>query len=78
MSEEQETPGELKLEELDRVSGGASSNDIFDLSRFIQRTVCNVIHYDDTACLTFRKTPNGAITPGIGWKNGDSIQVHGQ
>ena len=68
----------LSDEELDAVSGGAGGNksDIFDLSRFTSRIVCNVVMYDDTACLTLRRTPNGAIIPGIGWKNGEPIMVH--
>ena len=69
---------ELSMEEMETVSGGATSNDsLHDLNRFIQRTVCNVIHYDDTACLTLRKTPNGAIISGVGWQNGDPILIHG-
>ena len=69
----------INNENLESVNGGAAANDaIHDLSRFIQRTVCNVIHYDDTACLTLRRTPNGEIIPGIGWQNGDPILVHGQ
>ena len=68
----------LSNEELDQVSGGSRTDSIHDLSRFIQRTVCNVIHYDDTACLTLRRTPNGAIIPNVGWQNGDPILVHGQ
>lgn len=60
--------GSLSSEDLDQVSGGGSRTDtIHDLSRFIQRIVCNVIHYDDTACLTLRTTPGGAIIPGVGW-----------
>ena len=68
----------LSDEELDAVSGGAGGNKsyIFDLSRFTRRIVCNVVMYDDTACLTLRKTPSGAIIPGIGWKNGERIMVH--
>ena len=68
----------LSDEELDAVSGGAGGNksDIFDLSRFTSRIVCNVVMYDDTACLTLRSTPSGAIIPGIGWKNGQRIMVH--
>ena len=70
---------ELNMEEMETVAGGAADSDaIHDLSRFIQRTVCNVIHYDDTACLTLRRTPNGAIIPGVGWQNGEPILVHGQ
>ena len=68
----------LSDEELDAVSGGAGGNKsyIFDLSRFTSRIVCNVVMYDDTACLTLRRTPSGAIIPGIGWKNGEPIMVH--
>lgn len=69
----------LSNEELDQISGGGSNDDsIHDLSKFIQRTVCNVIHYDSTACLTLRRTPGGAIIPGVGWQNGEQILVHGQ
>ena len=69
---------ELSMEEMETVAGGAARNDsIHDLSQFIRRTVCNVIHYDDTACLTLRRTPNGAVIPGVGWQNGESILVHG-
>ena len=66
-------------DELDTVAGGGlGKNDIHDLSRFVQRTVCNVIHYNNTACLTMRKSPGGTIIPGVGWQNGDKIRVHGQ
>lgn len=60
----------LSDEELDAVSGGAGGNKsyIFDLSRFTSRIVCNVV--------TLRRTPSGAIIPGIGWKNGERIMVH--
>ncbi len=69
----------LTDEELDTVAAGSSGgSDIHDLSRFITRTVRNVIHYDDTACLTLRRTPGGEIIPGVGWQNGDPILVHGQ
>ena len=70
----------LSDEELDAVSGGAGGNKsgIFDLSRFTSRIVCNVVMYDDTSCLTLRRTPSGAIIPGIGWKNGQRIMVHSQ
>lgn len=68
----------MDLTELDSVSGGSGSDFIHDLSNFISRTVCNVIHYDDTACLTLRKSPNGRIIPGVGWQNGDPIQIHAQ
>lgn len=65
----------LSDEELDTVNGGAGGNksDIFDLSRFTRRIVCNVVMYE---CLTLRRTPSGAIIPGIGWKNGEPIMVH--
>ena len=68
----------LSDEELYAVSGGAGGNksDIFDLSRFTIRTVCNVVMYDSTSCLTLRSAPSGAIIPGIGWKNGEPIMVH--
>ncbi len=78
MSEEKKTPQELNSEELNRVAGGQGGNDlIHDLSRFVQRTVCNVIHYHDTACLTMSRSPNGSIIEGIGWQNGEPILVHG-
>ena len=68
----------LSMDKLEEIVGGAQNNDsIHDLCRFIQRTVCNVIHYDDSACLTLRRTPNGEIIPGVGWQNGESILVHG-
>ena len=68
----------LSDEELDAVSGGAGGNKsyIFDLSRFTRRKVCNVVMYDDTACLTLRRTPGGPVIPGISWKNGEPIMVH--
>ena len=68
----------LSDEELDAVSGGVGGNKsyIFDLSRFTSRIVCNVVMYDDTACLTLRRTPGGPIIHGIGWKNGERIMVH--
>ena len=68
----------LSVEELDAVSGGAGGNKsyICDLSRFTRRTVCNVVMYDDTACLTLRRTPGGPIIRGTGWKNGETIMVH--
>ena len=72
-------PMKMNDNELGQVVGGASQNDnIHDLSCFIERTVCNVIKYDPTACLTLRKTPNGQIIPYVGWQNGDRILVHGQ
>ena len=70
----------LTDDELGRVAGGAGGNKsyIFDLSRFTSRTVCNVVMYNDTACLTLRKTPGGPIIRGTGWKNGEPIMVHSQ
>ena len=69
----------LGEEELDQVSGGGSFNDsIHDLSKFIYRTVCNVVQYDPTAGLTLRSTPGGAIIPGVVWQNGDHILVHAE
>ena len=66
------------FENLESVAGGNDGYDrIHDLSCFIQRTVCNVVHYDSTSCLTLRKSPNGEIIYGCGWQNGDSILVHG-
>lgn len=68
---------ELSMDEMEKFAGGAGSSDtLHDLSMFIHRTVCNVIHYDDSACLTLRKTPNGTIIPGVGWQNGESILIH--
>ena len=69
---------QLTDEELDAVAGGRAegSDSLRDLSNFITRTVCNVVRYDDTSCLTLRKTPNGAIIPGAGWQNGDTIPIH--
>ena len=63
--------------ELEEVSGGAKKYDyIHDPANFERRTVCNVIHYDSTACLTLRMEPNGKIIPGVGWQNGEAIYVH--
>ena len=68
----------LGEEELQKAAGGQGGYDrIHDLSCFIQRTVCNVVQYDSTACLTLRRSPNGEIIPGYGWQNGDPILVHG-
>ena len=68
----------LNDEILSSVSGGAADEDrLHDLSCFVKRTVCNVVKYDDTACLTLRREPNGAIIPGIGWQNGEHILIHG-
>jgi len=67
----------LNEEALEEVAGGAAKkDDIHDLSKFVKRKVKNVIHYDDTACLTLRRTPNGTIIQGIGWQNGEEILVH--
>jgi hypothetical protein len=67
----------LNENELEQVAGGASAPDaIHDLKNFVKRTVCNVIMYDETACLTLRKTPAGEIIQGVGWQNGDTILVH--
>ena len=66
----------LNDDELEEVAGGTSADTIHDLSNFVSREVCNVIHYDNTACLTLRKTPNGEIIYGVGWQNGDKILVH--
>ena len=68
----------VNVEELNNVAGGnADGYDyIHDLNNFVYRTVCNVIHYDDTACLTLRRSPDGDIISGFGWQNGDSILVH--
>lgn len=68
----------LNDQELGEVAGGGSYDSIHDLKNFLERTVCNVIHYDDTACLTLRRSPNGSIIQGVGWQNGDKILVHGQ
>ena len=66
----------MNEKDLQNVAGGQGGYDrIHDLSCFIQRTVCNVIHYDDTACLTLRRTPNGEIIPNVGWQNGETILV---
>lgn len=68
---------ELNLDQLDQVAGGNDGTDwIHDLKNFVYRTVINVVHYDDTACLTMRKSPAGAIIQGVSWQNGDSIRVH--
>ena len=68
----------MNEKDLQNVAGGQAGYDrIHDLSCFIQRTVCNVVHYDDTACLTLRRTPNGEIIPNVGWQNGETILVHG-
>ena len=64
-------------ENLETVAGGSDYDRIHDLSCFITRTVCNVVHYDSTSCLTLRRSPNGEIIYGVGWQNGDPILVHG-
>ncbi len=59
-----EKPRELSMDEMEKFAGGAGSNDrIHDLSMFTQRIVCNVVHYDDSACLTLRNTPAGKSFP---------------
>ena len=68
----------MDLAELDTVAGGAVFDRIHDLNCFIVRTVCNVVHYDDTTSLTMRYEPGGDIVPGVGWQNGEQILVHGQ
>ena len=71
----------LNLEELSNITGGAADTGAEDLLHnlgyFVTKTVCNVVAYDDSACLTLRRTPNGTIIPGVGWHNGDHILVHG-
>ena len=68
----------LSEQELEKAAGGQGAVDrTHDLSCFIQRTVCNVVHYDSTACLTLRRSPNGEIIPNVGWQNGEPILVHG-
>ena len=70
---------ELSLDEMETIAGGVQENEyLHDLGRFVLRTVCNVIHYDDTSCLPLQRTPGGAVIPGIGWQNGEPIMVHGQ
>ena len=76
---EEKNMRKLSLDEMETVAGGAPSGaGIHDLSRFIQRTVCNVIHFDDSSCLPLCKAPNGDVIPGISWQNGDPILIHGQ
>ena len=65
-------------QELGEVAGGGNYDYIHDLSLFVERIVCNVIRYDESACLTLRRNPNGTIIPGVGWQNGDHILVHSQ
>ena len=77
MTEMMNVNTELNLDELEEVSGGKSAADgLHNLKNFSYRTVCGVVHYDSTACLTLRRTPNGAIIQGVGWQNGDRILVH--
>ena len=67
----------LNEDQLNEVNGGQGGVDyIHNLNNFVYRTVCNVIHYDDTACLTLRREPAGSIIEGVGWQNGDPILVH--
>lgn len=67
----------LSDDDLEQVAGGAGDKDwIHDLNNFGQHIVCNVIKYDDSACLTLRRTPNGSIIPGVGWQNGEVIYTH--
>lgn len=69
----------LNDDQLEQVSGGVGNGSydyLHDPKNFVTMTVCNVIHYDATACLTLRKSPNGEIIYGIGWQNGDKIEVH--
>ena len=70
---------EMNEQELEGIAGGNGGNDdyLYDLGYFIVRHVHGVIHYDDTACLTMRRSPNGEVIPGYGWQNGDEILVHG-
>ena len=65
----------LNEEQLEQVAGGANNDYIHDLGNFLKKKVINVIHYDETACLTLRRTPGGTIIQGIGWQNGDTILV---
>jgi len=72
--------GFKKISEMDleKATGGQGGYDsLHDLSCFVQKTVCNVVNYDSTACLTLRRSPNGEIIPNIGWQNGEPILVHG-
>ncbi len=72
----------LNLEELDEVAGGgtygpgATHDELHNLENFRNFTVCNVVRYDSSACLTMRYTPGGQIIPEVGWQNGDRILVH--
>ena len=68
----------LGEEKLEHVSGGSCYDYCHDLSQFVQRTVCRVVMYDTTRCLTLHRAPNGPVIPGFGWQNGDPILVHGQ
>jgi len=70
----------MNLEQLNEVAGGndgMNRNDsIHNLANFELRTVCNVIHYDASACLTLRRSPNGEQIPNVGWQNGERILIH--
>ena len=70
---------EMNEQELEVIAGGNGANDdyLYDLGNFMIRHVHGVIHYDDTACLTMRRSPGGDVIPGYGWQNGDEILVHG-
>ena len=69
---------ELSPDEMESISGGAGGEDgLHVLSNFVMRTVCNVVKYDPTAALYLRKTPGGAVIPGTGMDNGESVLVHG-
>ena len=60
-------------------AGGRVGQDrIHDLNRFIRKTVCNGIHGDDADYLTLHGTPDGEVIPGIGWRNGENILIHGR
>ncbi len=82
MSEEMNFNEEMELEELETVSGGgtygpgATHDALHNLDNFTYYKVCNVVHYDSTACLTMRMEPNGAIIRGVGWQNGQKIRVN--
>lgn len=68
-------------QELEDVSGGKAYTNaqLHNLRYYVTKTVCNVVTYDNdpTSCLTMRVTPGGAVIPGVGWKNGQPILVHG-
>ena len=67
---------EMNEQELEGIAGGNGANDdyLYDLGNFMIRHVHGVIHYDDTACLTMRRSPGGEVIPGYGWQNGDEIR----